>query len=77
MSVFFGERALTFGDNRGFRVFGISFFFVAGGFWDSVGRGGTVGVFDSISNKFQVRRVRASDPKKPENMLRPTYNTIS
>ena len=34
----FGERTFTFGEYWGFRGFG--FFFVAGGFWDSVGRGG-------------------------------------
>ena len=43
----FGEITFTFGNNRGFRGFR-NFFFVAGGFWDSVGRGGPVGVFENI-----------------------------
>ena len=33
----FANITFTFGDNRGFRGFW-SFFFGAGGFWDSVGR---------------------------------------
>ena len=44
----FGERAFTFGDNRGFRFFFWISFFVAGGFSDSVGRGGHVGVSENI-----------------------------
>ena len=42
-----GNEHLLLGVTGVFGFFGI-FFCVAGGFWDSVGRGGPVGVFENI-----------------------------
>ena len=45
--VTFGERAFTFGDNRGFHFFG-NFFFCCWGVLGLRGSGGPVGVFENI-----------------------------
>ena len=62
-----GNERLLLGIFGVFGVFGISFF-VAGGFWDSVGRGPRRGFRKYLSLKCRFPKKKKNDMKRKEDM---------